>query len=162
MYKLHHNQQRSSLKISSWLQAWAASPEQRCQTELRYYRDGHYKCLQAIWLGGINLTSLGLCSHSSCYALHHTSHADRLLLGRGMIMGILLVFQLLVFLSNLPKLLPLILLYMSWWHFNTVPIPTALAETPPKAPLAEPFLISDPGKILQINHLDQLWSLRML
>lgn len=52
---------------------------------------------------------------------------------------------------------------MPRWHFNTVPEPIALAETPPEAPPAEPFLISDPGKIPQINLQDQLWSaLRML
>lgn len=46
---LHRIQQSSSLKVSSWHQAWAASPEQQCQTELSYYRDGHYVYKQLDW-----------------------------------------------------------------------------------------------------------------
>lgn len=71
-------------------------------------------------------------------------------------MGILFVFQLLVFLSNLSMFLVSTLLYMPRWHSTAIPVPIALAETPPKAPLTEPFLMSDPAKIPQISLLDKL------
>lgn len=70
-------------------------------------------------------------------------------------MAILLVFQVLVFFSDLVMLLASDLCLPSR-HPATTPVSISLAETPPKAPLTEQFLTSDLRKIQQINLLDQL------
>lgn len=71
-------------------------------------------------------------------------------------MAILLVFQVLIFFSDLVTLLASDLLCLPSRHPATTPVSISLAETPPKAPLTEQYLTSDLRRVLQINLLDQL------